>query len=59
MEQIAQAVDPYHNSDVYSLLQRDIERICQHFAQYDLQTDARALARQMWVPLMGPLPAEI
>jgi len=28
----AQAVDPYHNSDVFSLFLRDIERVCQHFA---------------------------
>ncbi len=52
----AQAVDPYHNSDVYSLLQRDIERTCHYFACYDLRADARALAHAMWVRHMGPLP---
>ncbi len=28
----AQAVDPYHSSDVFSLFTRDVERICQYFA---------------------------
>lgn len=52
----AQAVDPYHNSDVYSLFARDVERICQHFALYDIQADPRSLAREIWTRHMGPLP---
>jgi RIO kinase 1 len=52
----AQAVDPYHNSDVYSLFARDIERICRYFSLYDLASDARALAREIWTRHMGPLP---
>ncbi len=55
----AQAVDPYHNSDVFSLLARDVERICQYFAGYGASYDARALARQIWSGHMGPLPEEI
>jgi RIO kinase 1 len=52
----AQAVDPYHNSDVFSLFLRDIERVCQHFAQYGVAGDAHQLAYEMWVPCMGPIP---
>lgn len=52
----AQAVDPYHNSDVFSLFLRDIERICQYFALYGVAGDARQLAYEMWVPCMGPIP---
>src|SRR6266704_3274957 len=33
----AQAVDPYHNSDVFSLFARDIERTCQYFARYGVK----------------------
>src|SRR5579885_3392473 len=52
----AQAVDPYHSSDVYSLFARDVERICQHFALYGVQADPRALAREIWMRHMGPVP---
>jgi len=52
----AQAVDPYHNSDVFSLFQRDIERICRYFAQYNVQCNANELAREIWSGHMGPIP---
>lgn len=52
----AQAVDPYHNSDVYSLFARDVERICQHFALYGVRADPRALASKIWMRHMGPVP---
>jgi len=52
----AQAVDPYHNSDVFSLFQRDIERVCQYFEYYDVQYNARELAREIWSGHMGPIP---
>ncbi len=52
----AQAVDPYHNSDVFSLLARDVERVCQYFARYGVKGDARELARKLWTRHMGPLP---
>ena len=52
----AQAADPYHNSDVYSLFARDIERVCQHFARYAIEADPATLAREMWSRHMGPVP---
>lgn len=52
----AQAVDPYHNSDVFSLFARDITRICQHFAHYNVQAKPRTLARTIWMRHMGPVP---
>lgn len=52
----AQAVDPYHNSDVFSLFARDIERTCQHFAYYDITSNPDELARQIWTRHMGPVP---
>ena len=52
----AQAVDPYHNSDVFSLFLRDIERICHYFAPYNVQCNANELAREIWSGHMGPIP---
>ena len=52
----AQAVDPYHNSDVFSLFSRDIERTCQYFANYGIERNPRNLARQIWSKHMGPIP---
>jgi len=52
----AQAVDPYHNSDVFSLLARDVERTCQYFARYGVKSDAHELARKIWARHMGPIP---
>lgn len=52
----AQAADPFHNSDVYSLFLRDVERVCQYFALYDIEADAHALAREIWTRHMGPIP---
>ena len=52
----AQAVDPYHNSDVFSLFLRDVERVCQYFAQYDVGYNAVEIARQVWSEHMGPIP---
>jgi RIO kinase 1 len=52
----AQAVDPYHNSDVFSLFARDITRICSHFTFYNIPCDPDVLARSIWTRHMGPLP---
>jgi RIO kinase 1 len=52
----AQAVDPYHNSDVFSLLARDVERMCQYFERFGVQCDACILAREIWTERMGPIP---
>jgi RIO kinase 1 len=52
----AQAVDPYHNSDVFSLFTRDIARICRYFSLYNVAGDPDALARSIWTRHMGPLP---
>jgi RIO kinase 1 len=51
----AQAVDPHQNPDVYSLLLRDIERVCRYFARYGVLADANELAIEMWTRYMGVL----
>lgn len=49
----AQAVDPRHNPQVFSLLVRDIERICQYFAHYGVVADANILASDLWERYIG------
>lgn len=44
----AQALDPRYNPDVYPLLLRDVERVCQHFARYGVRADAGAIAGELW-----------
>jgi RIO kinase 1 len=51
-----QAFDPMLNPNAYSLFARDVERLCQYFARYDLCVDARGVAREIWrnaVPELG------
>ena len=43
-----QAVDPYINPDAFTLLSRDVERLCQYFARYGIESDPARLARDMW-----------
>lgn len=52
----AQAVDPYHHSDVFSLFARDIERTCRYFTSYGINNSPWELARQIWTDHMGPVP---
>lgn len=44
----AQAVDPRYNPDVFPLLHRDVERVCDHFARYGVQADAEGLTHELW-----------
>ena len=43
-----QAVDPYVNPSAHTLFARDVERLCQYFARYGIQADARQLTQQLW-----------
>jgi RIO kinase 1 len=49
----AQAVDPRYNPEVYSLLERDVARVCDYFAWFGVQADAGAIAGEMWVRYLG------
>ncbi len=44
----AQAVDARAPGDVYTLLARDIARVCRHFARYGVAADADTLASEIW-----------
>jgi RIO kinase 1 len=47
-----QAVVALKNPHAFDLLQRDIARLCQYFARYDIQADALALATGLWQDFM-------
>jgi RIO kinase 1 len=43
-----QSVDIHSNSSAFALLERDIENICDYFADYGIRADPSRLARQLW-----------
>jgi RIO kinase 1 len=43
-----QAVNPLINPHSFPLLTRDIERVCQYFAKYRVQSDPTRLAADLW-----------
>jgi RIO kinase 1 len=45
----AQAVDPHYNSDeVFSLLVRDVERVCRYFARHGVCVEPETLSLDLW-----------
>jgi len=44
----AQAVDPRHSDELYTLLERDIDRLYRYFARYGAVADPGALAADLW-----------
>lgn len=43
-----QAVDPGRNPDALALFVRDVERVCQYFARYQISPDPHVLANDLW-----------
>lgn len=43
-----QAVDPRFNENARSLLERDLENVCGHFARAGLRPDPRRIAHELW-----------
>ncbi len=43
-----QAVNPYVNPQAFALLTRDVERLCQYFARYGIDSPPRQIARELW-----------
>ena len=43
-----QMVDPHGNPDARTIFGRDVERLCQYFARFGVQSDPRQLARDLW-----------
>jgi RIO kinase 1 len=49
-----QSVDIHSNSSAFALLERDIENICDYFADYGVRADPSRLARQYWQRALRP-----
>lgn len=43
-----QAVDPRFNSSALTLLEGDVERLCQYFGRFGVEADGRRIARELW-----------
>jgi len=43
-----QAVDPFDNPSAFSLLTRDVERVCQYFARYGIQSSPVDITTDLW-----------
>lgn len=49
-----QSADAHLNTSAFSLLQRDVENICDYFADYGVRTDPARLTRQLWQRVLRP-----
>jgi RIO kinase 1 len=49
---LPQAVDPRSNPNASELLARDVENVCRHFGRYGVHSDAKAIARGLWMGFM-------
>jgi RIO kinase 1 len=45
---LPQAVDPRKNRHAEDLLERDVRRICDHFARHGIRSDPEGLTRDLW-----------
>ncbi|NKB71924.1 MAG: hypothetical protein GKR89_33020 [Candidatus Latescibacteria bacterium] len=43
-----QAVDPMHNPSAFSILARDIERLCQYFGRFGVEAHAMDITENLW-----------
>jgi len=43
-----QVVDPFENQAARALLERDVARLCKHFARFGVASDAAAIAERLW-----------
>jgi RIO kinase 1 len=45
---LPQAVDPRKNRHAQTFLERDIDRVCEHFTKFGVTADAKLLADDLW-----------
>lgn len=48
-----QMVEARHNPHAFSLLQRDIQRVCDYFDRHGVRSDPQKLTLDLWQPYMG------
>jgi RIO kinase 1 len=53
-----QVVDAHANSQARFILERDLERVCDYFADQGLERDPEAIQRRLWKQYLAPNPRE-
>ncbi len=48
-----QVVDARSNPNAQMLLKRDVQRVCDYFARFKVQSDPAQIVRDLWLPYMG------
>jgi RIO kinase 1 len=48
-----QMVEARHNPNAYSILKRDIRRVCDYFTRLGVQSDPEEISASLWFPYMG------
>ena len=48
-----QVTNAVNNTRAYFILQRDLQRVCEYFAHYGVQRDAKVLTNQLWWKHIG------
>jgi RIO kinase 1 len=48
-----QVVDARVNPNAHVLLRRDVQRVCDYFARYQVRSDPTRIVRELWEPYMG------
>lgn len=51
-----QMVEARTNPNAFTLLARDVQRVCEYFARFGVTADATQLALDLWEPYMGQRP---
>lgn len=54
-----QVTDIYSNPNAQPILERDVRRICEYFARYDVRSDWQALANELWAEYAKPELIEV
>lgn len=50
-----QVVEARHNPHAFTLLKRDVKRVCDYFARYKVTSDSAQISYALWEPYMGSL----
>jgi RIO kinase 1 len=54
-----QVVNIYTNVNAYTILERDITRICEYFARQGLEKDPTTILDDLWARFGGPFPDDL
>ena len=46
---LPQVVDPMSNPNARKIFERDVQRVCEYFAGYGIETDEQGIAQKLWL----------